>query len=87
MVRKCHYDEEHDVNENDNTEPVIEPAPELAERSAGHLLALSGEAMLTGSAATIGGLAAKDAYEKVSDAIGNVIHRPTEEPTSTTTDE
>ena len=80
MVRKCHYDEEHDVTENDSTEPVIEPAPELAERSAGHLLALSGEAMLTGGAATFGGLAAKDAYGKVSGAIKGITHKEPPKP-------
>jgi hypothetical protein len=41
--------------------------PKIAQRSAGHLLALTSEAALLGGAARIGGLAAKDAYDKIKD--------------------
>lgn len=59
------------------SENESEPTPEVMERSAGQVLAATGEQVLEGGALMLGGLMAKDAYNQVKSAI-----RPPQEPSS-----
>lgn len=53
------------MNEQEN-EAIEQPNDDLLTRSAGHLLAMTGEQVLEGGALMLGGLVVKDVHDKIT---------------------